>query len=171
MIRQFFTAMLAALALSTSWVAAAATDVNQASVAELEAIKGIGPVLSAKISSARQQAAFKDWADLVDRVSGLGASHARRFSEAGLTVAGKAYVPPAGAVATAGSKAAESVAARDKKTEKGEKSAAHAKNEKKGDKKAEQRDRAEQGAQAAKSPAAATQAPARDKAVRSASPS
>jgi len=164
MIRQFFTALLAALALSTSWVASAATDVNQASVAELEAIKGIGPALSAKISSARQQAAFKDWADLVDRVSGLGASHARRFSEAGLTVAGKAYVPPAAVAAKTGTKATEAASARDK-TEKGEK------NEKKGDKKAEQRDRAEQGAQAAKSPAAATQAPARDKAARSASPS
>ena len=157
MIRQFFTAMLAALALSTSWVAAAATDVNQASVAELEAVKGIGPALSAKISGARQQAPFKDWADLVDRVSGLGASHARRFSEAGLTVAGKAYVPPAGAVATAGAKAGVAAPAREKKSEKGAN-------------KGEQRDRAEQGAAAVKAPASA-QPPARDKTVRNASPS
>lgn len=165
MIRQFFTAMLAALALSMSWVAAAATDVNQASVAELEAVKGIGPALSAKISSARQQAPFKDWADLVDRVSGLGASHARRFSDAGLTVAGKAYVPQAGAVAKAGAKAGVASPAREKQSDRGGK-----KGDKKGDMKGEQGVRAEQGAAAVKAPAA-PQAPARDKVVRSASPS
>jgi competence protein ComEA len=100
MIRQLFTAILAALAMSTVSLAAAATDVNRASVAELETIKGIGPALSAKITSARQQAPFKDWADLVDRVSGLGPTHAQRFSQAGLTVAGAAYVPTAAAAKT-----------------------------------------------------------------------
>lgn len=106
MIRQLFTAILAALAMTTASLAAAATDVNRASVAELEAIKGIGPALSAKITSARQQAPFKDWADLVDRVSGLGPSHAQRFSQAGLTVAGAAYVPTAAPATTSRKKAA-----------------------------------------------------------------
>ena len=150
MSRRFLTAMLAALALSTSWVAAAATDVNQASVAELEAIKGIGPALSVKISSARQQAVFKDWDDLVDRVSGLGAGHARRFSEAGFTVAGKAYVAPAAAAAKAGSKA--------EKQERAESGAPAAKSA-----------QSTPLAQPARLPVAATPA-ARDKPVRNARP-
>lgn len=92
MIRQLITAVLAALALASS-LSAVAADVNQASAAELEAVKGIGPALSAKIATARQQGQFKNWADLVDRVPGLGAVNAMRFSQAGLTVAGAAYVP------------------------------------------------------------------------------
>ena len=150
MSRQFFTAVLTALALSTSWVAAAATDVNQASVAELEAIKGIGPALSGKISGARQQAPFKDWADLVDRVSGLGPSHARRFSEAGLTVAGKTYAVPAGA------KAADATAARDKRRDT---SAAKDMSAKKAEPRGSKRDRS--GSQPSPSPAGAGQPAAR----------
>ena len=111
MIRQLITAVLAAFALTTSLVAATA-DVNQASAAELEAVKGIGPALSGKISAARQQGPFKDWADLVDRVSGLGPGNAARFSQAGLTVAGAAYTPPVAAATTAGSKTTKP--ARDK---------------------------------------------------------
>ena len=38
------------------------------------------------------QSAFKDWPDLVDRVGGVGAGNAARFSQAGLTVAGKPLV-------------------------------------------------------------------------------
>lgn len=111
MIRQLITAALTALALATS-LGAAAADVNQASAAELEAVKGIGPALSAKITAARQQGAFKDWADLVDRVSGLGPGNAARFSQAGLTVAGATYAPPLATAAAADAKAAKP--ARDK---------------------------------------------------------
>ncbi|MFT3816495.1 MAG: helix-hairpin-helix domain-containing protein [Rubrivivax sp.] len=96
MFRNLVTALLAALAFS----AFAAVDANQASQAELESVKGIGPGLSAKILDARKSAAFKDWTDFVDRVSGVGPGNAARFSQAGLTVGGKAYAatdaaPPA----------------------------------------------------------------------------
>ncbi|MBL8350542.1 MAG: helix-hairpin-helix domain-containing protein [Burkholderiaceae bacterium] len=89
-IRHFVAAALAALSLAatSAW---AAIDANQASQAELETVKGIGPGLSGKIIAARQQAAFKDWADLVDRVGGVGPGNAARFSQAGLTVAGAPY--------------------------------------------------------------------------------
>lgn len=87
MIRNFIALLLAVFALG----AYAAVDVNQASRAELETVKGIGPGLSGKILQARQSASFKDWNDLVERVGGVGPGNAARFSQAGLTVAGAAY--------------------------------------------------------------------------------
>ena len=87
MIRNFLALLLAVFALN----AFAAIDVNQASQAELETVKGIGPGLSAKILKARQANTFKNWDDLVDRVGGVGPGNAARFSQAGLTVSGSAY--------------------------------------------------------------------------------
>ena len=87
MIRNFLALLLAVFAFN----AFAAIDVNQASQAELETVKGIGPGLSAKILKARQASSFKTWDDLVDRVSGVGPGNAARFSQAGMTVAGAAY--------------------------------------------------------------------------------
>jgi competence protein ComEA len=91
MIRNLIVALLAALSFS----AFAAVDANQASQADLETVKGIGPGLSTKILAARKTAAFKDWADMVDRVPGVGPGNAARFSTAGLTVAGASFQPTA----------------------------------------------------------------------------
>lgn len=93
MIRQFLTVCLTVLALASA--SARAADANKASAAELEAVKGIGPALSGKIVSARQQGQFKNWADMVERVSGMGPGNAARLSQNGLTVAGAAYTPTA----------------------------------------------------------------------------
>ncbi len=87
MIRHLIAIVLAAFALH----AAAAVDVNKASQAELETVKGIGPGLSNKILEARKTAGFKDWSDMVDRVPGIGPGNAARFSQAGLTVGGSTY--------------------------------------------------------------------------------
>ena len=87
MIRNFLAIVMAVFALQ----AFAAADVNRASQAELETIKGIGPGLSAKILQARQTSAFKNWDDLVDRVGGIGPGNAARFSQAGLTVGGSSF--------------------------------------------------------------------------------
>jgi competence protein ComEA len=84
MIRSLIATLLAAFALT----AFAAVDANQASRAELETVKGIGPGLSGKIMEARKSGAFKNWGDLVERVGGVGPGNAARFSQAGLTVAG-----------------------------------------------------------------------------------
>jgi competence protein ComEA len=91
---------LAAIVLAAfAFAAHAAVDANQASQAELETIKGIGPGLSAKILDARKSGAFKDWNDLVDRVGGVGPGNAARFSQAGLTVGSATYSAEATAAA------------------------------------------------------------------------
>jgi len=96
MIRRILTAAFTALALAVGATGAAhAADANQASAAELEAVKGIGPALSGKILAARQQGSFKSWADMVERVPGLGPGNAARLSQNGLTVAGAGYAPAA----------------------------------------------------------------------------
>ncbi len=89
-----FIAAFAALIAATAF---AAVDVNKATQPELEAIKGIGPVISASIVDERKKASFKDWHDLVSRIKGVGDRSAAKFSEGGLTVNGQAY---AGAPAT-----------------------------------------------------------------------
>ena len=86
-----FKKVLAALLAFVAAAAFAAVDVNNASQAELEGIKGIGPAISAKILDARKAGAFKDWQDLIDRVKGVGEGNAAKFSEAGLTVGGASY--------------------------------------------------------------------------------
>jgi competence protein ComEA len=88
MFRQLLAAVFAAFAMIA---AHAAVDANQASQADLETIKGIGPGLATKILDARKAGAFKDWTDLVDRVGGIGAGNAARFSQHGLTVNAVAY--------------------------------------------------------------------------------
>jgi competence protein ComEA len=91
MFRTLFATLVAAFALN----AFAAVDVNRATQAELEAVKGVGPGLSGRILQARQAQPFKDWNDLVDRVAGVGHGNAARLSQAGLTVGGNAYDPAA----------------------------------------------------------------------------
>ena len=77
------------------WLASAllstclATEVNQATEAELDSVKGLGPASTARILEARTQGLFKDWADLVRRVKGIKPTQAAKLSEAGLRVNGK----------------------------------------------------------------------------------
>jgi competence protein ComEA len=80
---------LAAL-IATMGFAFAQVDVNTASPAALDGIKGIGPKTSKAILDERKSAgAFKDWADFEKRVKGVGGKSADRLSKAGLTVNGK----------------------------------------------------------------------------------
>ncbi len=69
----------------------AAVDVNKATAAELDGIKGIGPGISGKILDERKKGAFKDWTDLVTRVNGVGETNAAKFSAEGMTVNGQGF--------------------------------------------------------------------------------
>ncbi len=110
MIRHFLSILLAVFALN----AFAAVDANQASRADLETVKGIGPGLSAKIVDARKTGHFKDWGDLVERVGGIGPGNAAKFSHAGLTVGGSSFDASAAATPAKESK-------KSKKAERAEK--------------------------------------------------
>lgn len=68
-----------------------ALEVNQASEADLDALRGSGPALTARILAARQQAPFETWADLLRRVKGVGQATARQWSAQGLTVNGQPW--------------------------------------------------------------------------------
>ncbi|PIT76387.1 helix-hairpin-helix domain-containing protein [Limnohabitans sp. B9-3] len=76
------------------WVicaAASALDINQANEAELDSLKGMGPALSRHVLKARAEEDFKSWADLLQRVSGMGPGKAKQFSAQGLTVNGQTF--------------------------------------------------------------------------------
>ena len=111
MIKKILAAMLALFAA----VAFAAVDVNKATQAELEAIKGIGPAIAGKILDERKKSSFKDWNDMVERVKGVGEGNAAKFSAEGLTVNGAAFAGAPAKPATAVAKEVKPMAAADKK--------------------------------------------------------
>jgi len=101
--------ILCVFALVWATVASAAVDVNKASAAELDSVKGIGPSLSGKIVDERKKSNFKDWPDFISRVKGMGDKNAAKFSSEGLTVNGaslKGDAPAAAAAKAASAKAA-----------------------------------------------------------------
>ncbi len=101
-----FLAFIAAMYMAVSF---AAVDVNKATPAELDGVKGIGPVISSKIVEERKKGDFKDWADLEKRVSGIKDKKSAALSDSGLTVNGATYK---GAAAPAAAKKDEKTAAK-----------------------------------------------------------
>ena len=87
LIRGVFGAAMALMLCHTAF----ALDINQANEAELDGVKGMGPSLSAKVLTARSHGPFKDWADLMQRVSGIRQNKAQQFSNQGLTVNGQPF--------------------------------------------------------------------------------
>lgn len=83
--------ILAILVMLYATLAMAAVDVNKATEAQLDAVKGIGPVTSRMIVSERKKGDFKNWQDFIDRVKGVGDTRAAKLSEEGLTVNGSAF--------------------------------------------------------------------------------
>ena len=83
--------MLAIAAMLCATASFAAVDVNQASAADLDGIKGIGPAKSTRILDERKKSPYKDWPDFIARVRGVGTTTASKYSAEGLTVNGVAY--------------------------------------------------------------------------------
>lgn len=86
-----FKKVLAFFAAMYMAVSFAAVDVNKATAAELDGIKGIGPAISSKIVEERKKGDFKDWADLEKRISGIKDKKSAALSDSGLTVNGASY--------------------------------------------------------------------------------
>jgi competence protein ComEA len=80
-------------------VAHAEVELNAASQAALERVKGIGVAMSERLLTARAERPFTDWADLMRRVPGIGERTARRLSQQGVVVAGRPYAGDAPASA------------------------------------------------------------------------
>ena len=80
--------LLIALCTATAF---AAVDVNNASPADLDSIKGIGPGTSSKLLEVRKTGKFKDWSDLIERMPGIGEKRAAKLSAEGLTVNGESF--------------------------------------------------------------------------------
>lgn len=68
--------------LSPAW----ALEVNHATEAELDGLRGLGPAFTRRILSERDIRPFTDWPDLMRRVSGMGGVTAQKLSAQGLTV-------------------------------------------------------------------------------------
>jgi competence protein ComEA len=142
--------ILAVLAMLYAAASFAAVDVNKASAADLDGIKGIGPTMTKRIMDERKKSPFKSWDDLITRVKGVGEGNAAVYSKDGLTVNGDAFK---GAAAT---KKEEKKA--DKQDKKDEKAAAKdAKKDAKADaKKADDKVAAAKPAASAAKPAASS---------------
>lgn len=86
--------LLSWLLLASAGSAAIRTiDLNTANQAELEMVKGIGPQLSERILAERIGQRFGSWDDFIERMKGIGPSHAARLSAAGLRISGQAFAP------------------------------------------------------------------------------
>jgi competence protein ComEA len=83
--------LIAITLMMLATLAMAAVDVNKATEADLDGIKGIGPATSKLIMSERKNGDFKNWEDFIARVKGVGDSRATKLSEQGLTVNGDAF--------------------------------------------------------------------------------
>lgn len=91
--RQWTVLAISALLSASAW----ALEVNTATEAQLDSVKGLGPSSTGRILQAREASPFKDWADLMARVKGIKASAATKLSAEGLTVNGAAFNPKSSA--------------------------------------------------------------------------
>ena len=99
--------LLAFFAALSAIAAFAAIDVNKATQAELDGVKGIGPVTTRLIMAERKKTEFKNWDDFIARVKGVGDKSASQFSAAGMTIGGATYTAAAKPVAKADTQKAQ----------------------------------------------------------------
>ena len=77
-----------------------AVDANTATLAQLDALSGVGPKIAQRILDERRSRPFRDLADFEQRVRGIGPATAKKLAAAGLSVG--AAGPVAGMVTGAG---------------------------------------------------------------------
>lgn len=104
--------LLAVVLSLSAALAMAAVDVNKASEAELDGVKGIGPATSKLIMAERKKAPFKNWEDFTARVKGVGDARAAKLSAEGLTVNGSAFKTAAATKPAVDAKSATPAAAK-----------------------------------------------------------
>lgn len=81
-----------ALCLAGASLAQAQTlDLAQARELDLDGLRGLGPATTQRILAERERAPFRDWADFMQRVPGIGARKAAQLSAQGLRVNGQSY--------------------------------------------------------------------------------
>ncbi|MFC5499113.1 ComEA family DNA-binding protein [Caenimonas terrae] len=110
--------ILAILVMLYATLAMAAVDVNKATDAQLDSIKGIGPVTTKLITTERKKGEFKNWQDFIDRVKGVGEKSAVKLSENGLTVNGESFKGAVAKDAKAAAKEEKKDAKADAKSDK-----------------------------------------------------
>jgi competence protein ComEA len=89
MLKKITGALLALGFAGLTW--AQQIDLNKATEVELDALKGVGPVLTKAVMDERKKAPFKNWEDATTRVKGLGPQKASSLSDQGVRVQGSAY--------------------------------------------------------------------------------
>jgi competence protein ComEA len=83
------------LCVAVLWAGGAvwALELNEATEAQLDGLRGLGPSSTARILQAREAGPFVDWADFFARVKGIKPATAAKLSAQGLTVQGAPYTP------------------------------------------------------------------------------
>ncbi len=100
-LRQALGALLLSAGLGVAAPPAQAVDINQATAAQLEGLRGIGPRTADIIVRERERGGrFESLDDLTERVRGIGQKKAQALQAAGLTI-GAAGVAPKSAAAAA----------------------------------------------------------------------
>jgi competence protein ComEA len=84
--------ILALWLLSGAAIAGTPTlDITQARESDLDGLRGLGPATTRQILQERERQPFRNWMDLMQRVSGIGPKKAQQLSEQGLRVQGRPW--------------------------------------------------------------------------------
>lgn len=71
-------------------------DLERAREVDLDGLRGLGPATTRLILQERERQPFRDWKDLMRRVSGIGPKKAAQLSDQGLRVASEPFPPRPG---------------------------------------------------------------------------
>ncbi|KXJ67440.1 DNA-binding protein [Achromobacter xylosoxidans] len=114
-LRQALGALLLSAGLGVAAPPAQAVDINQASAAQLEGLRGIGPRTADIIVRERERGGrFESLDDLTERVRGIGQKKAQALQAAGLTIGASGAAPKSAAAAAPAARAAPGKAAAAK---------------------------------------------------------